>query len=164
MKPSSTTNDRQQTMTNRLGITGTRHGGTPEQLTALRELLASMDPGELRHGDCIGVDVQAAEIATELGWTTIAHPPTDPKARAWHTSTRVLPKKPYLDRNRDIVTRSLALIAVPDRNIDPAKPWQPGDGGTAYTAHYAFTNSSPIHLLYPSGEHLYIPELELGLR
>lgn len=141
---------------NRLGITGTRHGCTPIQLTVLRDLLASLDPGELRHGDCVGVDVQAAKIASELGWVTIAHPPSDPKARAWHNSTRILPEKPYLERNRHIVTRSLALIAVPDRDIDPAKPWRPGDGGTAYTANYAHSNGYPLHLIYPTGEHLYI--------
>jgi hypothetical protein len=45
----------------RIGFTGTRQGMTKRQRNALRDLLAA------HHGDAVGVDAEAHDIAIELG-------------------------------------------------------------------------------------------------
>lgn len=67
------------------------------------------------HGDCIGADRIAATLAHNLGYTIIAHPPENPKARAFFAPPTgvILPTKPYLERNRDIVDACDLLLAMP---------------------------------------------------
>jgi hypothetical protein len=66
------------------------------------------------HGDCVGSDDQAARTAKMLGFFIIAHPPSNPKKRAWcATNDEVLPEKGYLLRNHDIVDVALYVVATP---------------------------------------------------
>jgi hypothetical protein len=48
----------------RIGVTGTRNGGTVSQLSNIKEFLFKVKEEystvELHHGDCIGVDVDAS--------------------------------------------------------------------------------------------------------
>lgn len=97
----------------KIGTTGTQHGGTERQRLVFRELLLQLGVTELHHGDCIGWDAEAFAIATELGVPTVAHPPLNPKKRAFTKSTIIRPLFGYLVRNQHIVLETDYLIAAP---------------------------------------------------
>lgn len=77
-------------------------------------LLKHPEIEEVHHGDCIGVD-QIFQIYANIGGVkTIAHPPSIDRFRAFTKSDVILPPKPYLERNKDIVNACDFLIAAPD--------------------------------------------------
>lgn len=120
-----------------VGITGTRFGCTDPQLSALtgalRDLRERWGAQELHHGDCVGVDLQAAAIATEHGYRTVCHPPDSDEYRGWHPSDEVLATLPFLVRNRAIVDACDVLIGCPPTDEEIRR------GGTWYTIRYART-------------------------
>src|SRR5689334_75878 len=61
----------------RIGFTGTRHGMTPAQERTLHGMLAARQGAPLHHGDCIGADAQAHELASLLGHRVTIHPPNN---------------------------------------------------------------------------------------
>lgn len=90
---------------------------TPRQKRALRaffrrykHLIASF-----HHGDCIGADAEAHDIAVEeLGVERIwIHPGNNPRKRAYKDSPHISAPAGNLDRNRWIVTRTDVLIGAP---------------------------------------------------
>lgn len=97
-----------------VGFTGSRHPRPADTIDRLRALLIEWGATEAHHGDCVGFDAQAHDVCVELGIKTIAHPPSNPSLRAWKKADLILPPKPYLDRNRDIVNASNKIIAAPD--------------------------------------------------
>lgn len=97
-----------------VGVTGTRYGRENEALEKLRQTLKTKGAKEFHHGDCEGWDEQAHFIAKQLGLRIVVHPPDDDRHRAWCSGGLVLPPKPYLERNRDIVNAIQFLIAAPD--------------------------------------------------
>jgi hypothetical protein len=103
----------------RFGFTGTQHGMTDAQKATLRDFLAA-GSGEFHHGDCIGADSEAHDIADECGYSIVLHPPTNPAKRAWRVVPNHMMKreKPYVDRNKDIVLDTIALIAAPAEPIE----------------------------------------------
>jgi len=133
-------------MTYRFGFTGTRHGMTPAQKLALRGYLTG-GTGELHHGDCVGADSEAHDIADECGYAIIIHPPKDYSKRAW----REVPKhmirleNTYFARNRNIVDETVSLIATPFEADGQAK------GGTWYTVGYARKMGKVVVLIRPDG-------------
>lgn len=51
----------------KIGVTGTREGATDSQFIEVIEYLTSLGTDhELHHGDCVGVDIEAASVAREL--------------------------------------------------------------------------------------------------
>ena len=80
---------------------------------------------QFHHGDCIGADAMAHKIAVGLGIRVIIHPPLKNDKRAFcHKESiisnlgeaiyvSVVPPKPYLDRNQDIVDSVDVLIGMP---------------------------------------------------
>lgn len=108
-------------MNGHVGFTGTQRGLSAEQRQRLKECLMMLQAHgyvALHHGDCVGADAAAHELATELGFRVVIHPPEDPKKRAWCTSGQVLPVKPYLARNRDIVKATALLVACPGEVVE----------------------------------------------
>jgi hypothetical protein len=115
-----------------IGFTGTQRGVTDAQFDWLRAQLASRqgwpftadenEPAVLHHGDCIGADYIAHHLAIELGYRVVIHPPNIITKRACCGTSReindglvtILPLKPYLERNRDIVEACDVLLALPD--------------------------------------------------
>lgn len=136
----------------KLGITGTRHGMTERQQNALREYLADIMficktqslPAEFHHGDCIGVDVQAAEMAKELGYVVVSHPGPESDCSAHHPSDEIRDPCTHFKRNRNIVDETHLLLVVPLQNEWHAR------GGTWYTHDYAVKKDHPIQIIYPS--------------
>jgi len=96
-----------------VGFTGTKDGMTESQREALTRTLVSLSATELHHGDCIGADAEASSIAKDLNLKIVIHPPTNPSKRSFCCADIILPPKPYLERNREIVKATDVLIAAP---------------------------------------------------
>jgi hypothetical protein len=136
-------------MTFKIGITGTRSGASDEQLVSLGHLMGSViarEPTvELHHGDCVGVDLQAAIFASKMDIHTVCHPPVDESLRANHKSDTILPQLNHFARNRNIVDASDILIVIPYQD-----EWQPR-GGTWYTHDYAVKKGVDVATIEQSG-------------
>ncbi len=141
-----------------VGFSGSRHGpATAYQrdafLRALIELrqesILPLTMLRFRHGDCLGWDALAHDIAKRLGWPITIHPPDKPMLRAFKNkgdpTVEVLPPRPYLHRNRDIVQASSIVIITPDSH-EPRR-----HSGTWYTYEYARTVGKRTILLLPNG-------------
>lgn len=126
------------------GFTGTQHGMTPRQLKAVRQLLWHIN--QLHLGDCIGADAQAYAEAVALGVSTIAHPPTEKRKRAFLTYDFEREPKPYLDRNKQIALEGVdGLIAAPFGYTEELR------SGTWATVRYARNLTRPIKIVLPNG-------------
>lgn len=105
----------------RIGFTGSRLGMSPRQLRRLEALIGERCPSELHHGQCIGADAQAHEIAMRLSVPAIiVHPPRDtmlvarlPSGPNSQTQVTYLPAARALRRNRAIVRAVDLLVAAP---------------------------------------------------
>jgi hypothetical protein len=130
----------------RFGFTGTSSGMTMAQKYALKNFLAGAS-GEFHHGDCVGADAEAHGIAIECGYCPFVHPPTNYAKRAWMEVPRhcMRPERPYLERNRDIVRETIALIAAPAEFEEQPR------GGTWYTVRYARKLGKTVVLILPDG-------------
>jgi hypothetical protein len=127
----------------KIGVTGTREGATEYQLNELRSVLTDLKGTEFHHGDCEGVDAQAAAIARELGYTIVCHPPESDFLRAYFESDEYRIPAGYLKRDRAIVDECDVLLVLPLQ-----MEWQP-KGGTWYTHDYAKKKSKPFNVIWP---------------
>ena len=127
----------------KVGITGTREGANEFQLSELRAVLAGLKGSEFHHGDCEGVDVQAAAIAKELGYKIICHPPLSKYRQGFFGGDEMREPLGYLERDRNIVDETEVLLVVPLQN-----EWQP-KGGTWFTHDYAVRKGKPVNIIYP---------------
>lgn len=139
-------------MTVHIGFTGTQSGTTSEQQTTVHRTLVMLGATDLAHGDCVGADSQADDIARELGLRVHLHPPSDPRKRAWCIVPPADPDllviysaKPYLERNRDIVDACEALIAAPKESAETLR------SGTWATIRYCRKVGKPIFIVWPDG-------------
>ena len=127
----------------KIGITGTREGATEYQLNELRNVLAELKGIEFHHGDCNGVDVQAAAIARELGYKIVCYPPKSTEEQGFFGGDVVHAPAGYLERDRAIVDGCDILLVVPKQ-----MEWQPR-GGTWYTHDYAKKQGKPYSVIWP---------------
>lgn len=130
-----------------VGITGSRKGLTDEQRLTLESrlhALYNLGARTLHHGDCVGVDAQAAEIAQSLGYRLVSHPPLNDSLRAYVESDSSWTPKDYLDRDRDIVDSCDYLIGCPD---GPRRQ----RSGTWYTLNYAEEVGTSCLIIRPDG-------------
>ena len=114
---------------------------TTKQKLGLSQTLRYLH-GMFHHGDCIGADIEANGIARSLNYGVEIHPPIDSRYRAWCSSMCVHSRKPYLERNHDIVDVSHLLIAC------PAGP-EILRSGTWATVRYARKTGVPVIILEP---------------
>lgn len=129
-----------------VGFTGNRHGFNTLQKNLFEYYVRKYRQFEFHHGDCVGCDSEAHNVVTKLASsTTIAHPPENPKQRAYCSADIILPEKPYLVRNHDIVDATDILIAVPGQ-IDEVKR-----SGTWATIRYARNQNKKILIIRPNG-------------
>src|SRR4051812_43171484 len=105
----------EQSTVRHVGFTGTQVGMTTAQRNTLTDLLKSRS-GCLHHGDCLGADAEAHEIARTLGWRITLHPPSNRTKRAFCTADWTMPEADYLARNHFIVAYSEELVAAPKSN------------------------------------------------
>ena len=126
-----------------IGFTGTRQGLSERQKSALRDLLASHPGAILHHGDAIGADAEAHDIAVELDCSIVIHPPNDVTQRAFKIAALTRAPRAYLDRNKVIVRETSFLIAAPAMEVEQLR------SGTWSTVRYARRLGRPVHLLAP---------------
>ena len=137
----------------KIGFTGTRHGMSHIQRIALQYLIQG-NVQCFRHGDCVGADADAHEIAVHCSIPKIIiHPPMNPKFRAFchrdykdiskDSSIILLPEDDYLARNKQIVLGSDLLIAAPTALSEELR------SGTWHTIRYARKLGVPVIILDP---------------
>ena len=128
----------------KIGFTGTQQGMSPAQAAQLRDSIqAFINQGhvinEFHHGDCVGADAEAHEIAREFeGIEIVVHPPTIPHKQAFCHGDRTMVNKPYLQRNRCIVDSVEVLIAAPKTDTPIMR------SGTWATVRYALKRNTPV--------------------
>lgn len=131
----------------KLGFTGTRRPLPFDQRQGVIWVFRSFG-GEvqLHHGGCIGGDEVAHEAAKLLGWRIVVHPGRG-DAHLKHDfagAALVMPERPFLDRNGDIVQNAQALIAAPQGPEELRS-------GTWSTVRKARKRRLPITLVWPCG-------------
>jgi len=138
----------------KIGVTGTRSGCNQYQIQMACNFLHNIkhegakiyEEFEFHHGDCIGVDAELADIAKQLGYKIVCHPPAKEDLRAFVISDERREPLSYFARNRNIVDETDLLMVVPYQ-----KEWQP-NGGTWYTHDYAEKQQKPMIIIYPEAE------------
>lgn len=129
----------------KIGFTGTQHGMTPDQKHTVVNLLSRRD-GEFHHGDCIGADADAHDIAENLPYWIVSHPPINDAKRAHKKAHEFREPKDYLARNRDIVDETERLLATPREFEEELR------SGTWATIRYARTRGRPVFIVLPDGK------------
>lgn len=130
----------------RIGFTGTAKGMTPYQATRVNLYLASFaERGavEFHHGDCIGADSEAHDLARKNGLLIVGHPPVDPKARAFRECDMLWEELPYLVRNHDIVHATNIMIVAPRSRREELR------SGTWATYRYAMAANRDCRMAWP---------------
>ena len=108
-------------------------------------MLSTYGSAAVHHGDCIGADAQAHEIACTLGREVTIHPPTSGTYRAWKTGSDVRAPKAYLTRNKDIVRETDMLIAAPAETTEQVR------SGTWSTVRFARKLGKRVFVILPDG-------------
>lgn len=144
--PAPASNQIKYIIVKNIGITGTRNGLTDFQRSELTSLLKVFreEFEEFHHGDCVGVDVQAAKIAKDHGYSIIGHPPSKTNLRGFFESDVNMAQFGYLERDRNIVNAVDLLIVCPKENDHQ------DIGGTWYTHDYAVKKNVNRIIIYPN--------------
>lgn len=130
-----------------LGFTGTRQGMTGKQRASLADHLERKVQrfACLHHGDCVGSDAEAHEIARRLGLYIVGHPPLNTKMRAYCDCDTMCMALDYIERNHAIVQACQELIATPDTMREKQR------SGTWATVRYAREWRRMVTIVYPDG-------------
>lgn len=126
-------------------MTGSRDGMSDKAVEVFKEHLENADAIELHHGDCIGADKRAHDIATQLNMKTVVHPPSNNSMRAYCNGDEIRDEMNYLDRNRCIVDESDMLIAFPSSKEEVMR------SGTWSTIRYARRMNKRIIIIFTDG-------------
>ena len=126
-----------------IGFTGTADGMSANQRGQLQEFLDRINCTEFHHGDCVGADAQAHDIAFALSIPIIIHPPIKEWKRARCTGGTILPEKDYIARNHDIVDICNVLVACPRSATEEQR------SGTWATYRYAAKVGRTTCLILP---------------
>lgn len=136
-----------------IGFTGTREKLSERQLSWLYETLETGQRdgtiATVHHGARVGADATCHRACLGMEIPVHVWPPTDTKYLAAeclteHELVTVHPAMPYLNRDREIVSASYGLIALPFKREDDG-------GGTWYTVHFAQRMNKPVIICYADG-------------
>ena len=108
----------------KIGFTGNRYGLRPYQKIQIEALLDKYKHVTVSHGDCVGSDTDFHNLCTrykidhpEKTVTVHIYPPDNPVLRGFNKGDVIMPEKPYLHRNMDIIKNCSILIGCPvDKN------------------------------------------------
>lgn len=128
-----------------VGFTGTQMGMSKRQKTRVRELLRSLSPSKIIHGDCIGADAQTHDMAEDLGIDIAIKPCTIRNKRAFKSANSVAKPEDPLERNKKIVEESDLVIACPKELKSTLR------SGTWSTIRHAKKTEIPVWIIYPDG-------------
>lgn len=133
-----------------LGFTGTREGMTVNQRSQIWSWLGRQYVTEFHHGCCVGADTQCADLVldTQAHSLMVGHPSTlsgHYSRLAAGICNSLLPARPPLERNRDIVDTCDVLLACP-------KGPEEVRSGTWATIRYARKCGKRIVIVWPNGE------------
>lgn len=133
-----------------IGFTGTREGMNNFQRATLYDLLVfhySQDDQEnlFLHGDCLGADAQAAQLAHHLEYTIHAYPSNLPKWRANVPAHKIMEPQDPLVRNTLIVAQCDHLLACPKETTEVRR------SGTWSTIRCAIRLRRPFTIIRPDG-------------
>ena len=144
-----------------VGFTGTRKGMTYEQKRSLAVLLDRYgaqhyypNPNNLKflHGKCLGADEEAARIAANKGYITVAYPSDRADWTSSYKSDIEMPiRKHPIERNKDIVKDCDLMIACPSQKEEPRSMRA---GGTWFTVRFARNKakvSKRVIIIWPNG-------------
>lgn len=131
-----------------IGFTGTQRSLANDQRERLRVLLEDLRRTglfkiEFHHGDCIGADETAANMAWDLGYWIVCHPPLDRRKRAFTKFNHIHLPRPYFIRNHDIVDATKILVACPGENTEVLR------SGTWATVRYARKLKREVIMVLP---------------
>ena len=128
-----------------------------QQRSVLTQMLNIFDLDEFHHGDCVGVDQQAAVMVRGMytSATIHNHPPDNPKYRAYTFADHLHEEKPYLKRNADIVAASDLMIACPATWVEQAR-----GSGTWACIRECGRQGKSLTIIYPTGETEHRPGVE----
>jgi hypothetical protein len=132
----------------KIGVTGTREGMNEHQFNIVKKYLTGWycEGAEFHHGDCVGVDAEAAALAKEIGYKIVSHPGTGVGGlRAFVEFDESREPTGHFKRNRTIVDICDCLLVVPLHNEPQPR------GGTWYTANYSKKTKKPYIIFYPDG-------------
>lgn len=135
-------------MPQHIGFTGTQQGMTEKQKAKVRLILSNnfWPEQEFHHGDCLGADAEAVNIASEIGYMIACHPPLFEGKRAFTRFDTIYDAKSYLERNHDIVDAVGLMIATPKETTEVLR------SGTWATIRYAQKIGRNIGIIFPDGE------------
>lgn len=150
------------TKPNILGATGTREEPSKQQRDwSLDEVLQYGIGGvaQFHHGCCLGSDEWMHRVAKSAeAMSIVLHPPIlktfEMEYTEWDYNNCVwYPRKPYLDRDRDIIKPHAGvkidrLLAIAKEGTDITTV----RSGTWYTVRTAVKNGVPVDVCYPSGK------------
>lgn len=128
-----------------VGFTGSRDGLTIEARQVLEYYISNLNITEFHHGDCVGADRTAHQIAWDKNIFTVIHPPKNDKYRAFCLGDVCLPEKDYLIRNKDIVRSCQLLLACPSSKTEVLR------SGTWSTIRHAIKLKIKVIVIYPDG-------------
>ena len=133
-----------------IAMTGTSKGHllTEHQCLQFKEHLQTLwTQGftHFRHGDCVGADAMGHQLAVEIGFDVVVHPPDNDRLRAFCQSRSIMPVQSYRERNQAMVNRCDLLLALPNQNQEVNR------SGTWMTVRMARRANVPIMIFYPDG-------------
>lgn len=116
--------------------------------------------GQFHHGDCLGADEQANDMAVNSvrpiatntpRYHIVIHPPSDDKIRAYCNpeGCEIRLEKPYITRNHEMIDETDRLIATPKTVQEELM-----GSGTWATIRYARKLKRPVMVIFPDGSFL----------
>lgn len=134
-----------------VGFTGTRTGMREPQWDRLTHIIPDLGMTEVHHGCCLGADTHFAELIHtwfDSYMRQVGHPSEFERMtskKAMTLCSEVLPARPALDRNRDIVDACNLLLAC------PADMEEQQRSGTWATIRYGRKVGRRIIIVFPDG-------------
>ncbi len=128
-----------------VGFTGTRQGMTPEQKATVRNVFGAVKGTLLVHGDCVGADSDAHDIAKALDMYIRVRPCTMRGFRAHRTGDERVEPAGVMERNRAIVNDCAVLVATPPTFEEILR------SGTWATIRYARKVQKAVCIIWPDG-------------
>jgi len=140
-----------------IGFTGSRDGMTGQQSIKLYEYICgAWDSDKLakptfHHGDCVGADELAHDLAKKTGMCITIHPPKTTSTTHQYQAhcegaCEIREPKPHIKRNHDIVDECDWLIATPS-GTEHEQP----RSGTWATIRYAHQVGIPVTIIKADG-------------